>query len=65
MNKSDKVDESDTGKIELIKLEFFMDPDIPAWDSKYSQHFSIFKDGCPEVWIKCLRCGCPSLRLRA
>jgi hypothetical protein len=31
-------------------LEFLMDPDNPA--SKYSQQFAIFKDGCPEDWIK-------------
>jgi hypothetical protein len=27
-----------------------MDPDNPA--SKYSRQFAIFKDGCPEDWIK-------------
>jgi hypothetical protein len=27
-----------------------MHPDNPA--SKYSQQFAIFKDGCPEDWIK-------------
>jgi hypothetical protein len=27
-----------------------MDPDNLA--SKYSRHFFIFKDGCPEEWIK-------------
>jgi hypothetical protein len=26
-----------------------MNPDNPA--SKYSRHFAIFKDGCPEDWI--------------
>jgi hypothetical protein len=30
--------------------EFLMDPDNPA--SKYSRQFTIFKDGCPEEWIK-------------
>ena len=39
-------------KIELIKLEFLMDPANPA--SKYSRQFVIFKDGCPEEWIKWL-----------
>jgi hypothetical protein len=29
-----------------------MDPGNPA--SKYSRHFIIFKDGCPEDWIKWL-----------
>jgi hypothetical protein len=48
----DKVDEPDTNKSEWIKLEFLMDPDNPASGSKYSQQFSIFKDGCPEDWIK-------------
>jgi hypothetical protein len=37
-------------KSEWIKLEFVMDPNNP--DSKYSQHFTIFKDGCLEEWIK-------------
>jgi hypothetical protein len=41
---------SDADKSEWIKLEFLMDPDNPS--SKYSQHFAIFKDGCPEDWIK-------------
>jgi hypothetical protein len=29
-----------------------MDPDNPALGFKYSQHWAIFKDGCPEDWIK-------------
>jgi hypothetical protein len=40
------------GKTELIKLELLMDPVDPA--SKYSRQFVIFKDGCPEEWIKLL-----------
>ena len=39
-------------KTEHIKLEFFMDSGNP--DSKYARHFVIFKDGCPEDWIKWL-----------
>jgi hypothetical protein len=46
----DKVDRTDADKYECIKLEFLMNPDNP--DSKYSQQFDIFKDGCPEDWIK-------------
>jgi hypothetical protein len=29
-----------------------MDPDNPASGSKYSRQFAIFKDECPEDWIK-------------
>jgi hypothetical protein len=46
----DKVDSSDADKSKWIKLELFIDPDNPA--SKFSQHFAIFKDECPEKWIK-------------
>jgi hypothetical protein len=46
----DKIDGHDVDKSEWIKLEFLMDPDNPA--SKYSRQFAIFKDGCPEDWIK-------------
>jgi hypothetical protein len=42
----------DTDKSDGIKLEFLMDPDNPALDSKYSRQFAIFKDGFPENWIK-------------
>jgi hypothetical protein len=45
---------TDTNKAEWIKLEFLMDPDNPALGSKYYRQFAIFKDGCPEDWIKCL-----------
>jgi hypothetical protein len=48
----DKVDGTDTDKSEWIKLEFLMDPDNPASGSKYSRQFAVFKDGCPEDWIK-------------
>jgi hypothetical protein len=40
----DKVDGPDADKSEWIKMEFFIDLDIPA--SKYSRKFDIFKDGC-------------------
>jgi hypothetical protein len=33
-------------------LEFLIEPDNPALDSKYPQKFDIFKDGFPEKWIK-------------
>jgi hypothetical protein len=46
----DKVDGPDADKSEWIKLEFLMDTDNSA--SKYSRKFAIFKDGCPEDWIK-------------
>jgi hypothetical protein len=45
VKKMDKVDGTDAEKSEWIKLEFLMDPDNPALDSKYSQQFAIFKDG--------------------
>jgi hypothetical protein len=43
----DKVDGPDADKSDWIKLEFLMDPDNPALDSKDSRQFVIFKDGCP------------------
>jgi hypothetical protein len=46
----DKVDVTETDKSEWIKLWFLMDPDNLA--SKYSRHFALFKDGCPEESIK-------------
>jgi hypothetical protein len=52
VKKMDKADGSDADKSDWIKLEFLMDPDNSAWGSKYSQQFAIFKDGCPEEWIK-------------
>jgi hypothetical protein len=52
VKKVDKVDGSDADNSEWIKLEFLMDPDNPALDSKYSRQFAIFKDGCPEDLIK-------------
>jgi hypothetical protein len=52
MKNMDKVDGPDADKSEWIKLEFLMDPDNPASGSKYSRQFSIFKDECPEEWIK-------------
>jgi hypothetical protein len=52
LKKVDKVDGPDADKSEWIKLEILMDPDNPAWGSKYSRQFAIFKDGCPEDWIK-------------
>jgi hypothetical protein len=52
VKKMDKVEGSYADKSELIKLEFLMDPDYPAWGSKYSRQFDIFKDGCPKDWIK-------------
>jgi hypothetical protein len=58
VKKMDKVDGTDTDKSEWIKLEFLMDPDNPAWGSKYSRQFAIFKDGCPEDWIKWVMAFC-------
>jgi hypothetical protein len=52
VKKMDKVDGPDTDKSEWINLEFLMDPENQALDSKYSRQFSIFKDGYPEDWIK-------------
>jgi hypothetical protein len=52
VKKMDKMDGSDAYKSEWINLEFLMDPDNPESGSKYSRQFAIFKDGCPEDWIK-------------
>jgi hypothetical protein len=52
VKKMDKVDGPDADKSEWIKLEFLITPDNPALGSKYSRQFAIFKDGCPEDWIK-------------
>jgi hypothetical protein len=52
VKKIDKVFGTDADKSEWIKLKFLMDPGNPALDSKYSRQFAIFKDGCPEDWIK-------------
>jgi hypothetical protein len=52
VKKADKVDGPVVDKSGWIKLEFLMDPDNPASGSKYSRQFAIFKDGCPEDWIK-------------
>ena len=52
VKKVEKADGSEVDKTEHIKLEFFMDLSNPA--SKYARNFVIFKDGCPEGWIKWL-----------
>jgi hypothetical protein len=54
----DKVDGPEVDKSEWIKLEFFMDPDNPASGSNYSRQFAIFKDPCPEKWIKWMMAFC-------
>jgi hypothetical protein len=58
VKKMDKFDGPDMDKSEWIKLEFLMDPDNPAMDSKYCHQFAIFKDGCPEDWIKWVMAFC-------
>jgi hypothetical protein len=58
VKKVDKDDGPDTDKSESIKLEFLMDLDNSALDSKYSQQFAIFKYGCPEEWIKWVMAFC-------
>jgi hypothetical protein len=50
VKKMNKVDGPNADKSEWIKLEFFMNSENLA--SKYAQHFTIFKDGFPEEWIK-------------
>jgi hypothetical protein len=45
VKKMGKVYRSDAEKTELIKLELFMDSDSSDLGSKYSQYFSIIKDG--------------------
>ena len=52
----EKAEGAEVDKTEHIKLEFFMDSSNPA--SKYARHFVIFKDGCPEDWIKWLMAFC-------
>jgi hypothetical protein len=52
VKKMDKIDGDDADKSEWIKLEFLMHPDNSDSGSKYSRQFAIFKDGCPEDWIK-------------
>jgi hypothetical protein len=46
VKKMDKVDGTDADKSEWIKLEFLIDPDNPALDSKYFRQFAIFKGEC-------------------
>jgi hypothetical protein len=46
----EKIDGPGVDKFQWIKFKFLMDPDNTA--SKYSRQFSIFKDRCPEEWIK-------------
>ena len=54
VSKTKKVesDGMETDKTDHIKFDFFVDPENPA--SRYSKEFLIFKDGCPEEWIKWL-----------
>jgi hypothetical protein len=42
----------DKVKPESIRYEFLVDPSNPA--NRFLEEFSIFKDGIPEVHIKCL-----------
>jgi hypothetical protein len=48
----DKVGGPDFHKTELIKFKFLIDLYNPRSSFKYFRHFVIFKDGCPEEWIK-------------
>jgi hypothetical protein len=52
VKKLEKVDGPDADKSEWIKLDFLINPYETASFSKYSRQFAIFKDGCPEEWIK-------------
>jgi hypothetical protein len=45
-----KFDEIDMDKMELIKLEFLMDPDNPY--SKCSRYLAIFKERMDQVLIE-------------
>jgi hypothetical protein len=60
VKKIDKVDGTDADNSEWIKLEFLMDPDNSALDSKYSRQLAVFKDECrvPEEWIKRVMAFC-------
>ena len=50
--KKVESDELEVDKTEYIKFDFFVDPENPAY--RYYKEFLIFKDGCPEKWIKWL-----------
>jgi hypothetical protein len=65
VKKMDKVDGTDADKSEWNKLEVLMDPDNPALGSKYSRQFAIFKNGCPEDWIKWVMAFCEIENLMA
>jgi hypothetical protein len=54
----EKVDRHDAYKTEMTKLEFFVDTDNPALDTKYSHYLTIFKDGFSEKSINCFVCKC-------
>jgi hypothetical protein len=49
INKVNMVNESEFGKGELIKHEFFMDSDNPTYASTYSYHF-VISNGCSEIY---------------
>jgi cytochrome oxidase Cu insertion factor (SCO1/SenC/PrrC family) len=54
VTKVKKVDEDgvEADRTELIKFDFFFDPENPT--SRYSKEYVIFKDGGMEDWIKWL-----------
>jgi hypothetical protein len=55
-SKKVKSELTEADKTELIKFDFFVDPKNSA--TKFSKDFLIFKDGCPEDWIKWLMGYC-------
>jgi hypothetical protein len=50
--KKVETEGAEVDKTEYIKFDFFVDPENPS--SRYSKEFLIFKDSCPEEWIKWL-----------
>jgi hypothetical protein len=50
--KKFETEGAEADKTEYTKFDFFVDPENPA--SCFSKEFLIFKDGCPEEWIKWL-----------
>jgi hypothetical protein len=47
---------ADSDKVESIRFEFLVDPSNPV--SRFSKEFYIFKDGCPEEYIRWLMGYC-------
>jgi hypothetical protein len=55
-SKKAKSELTEADRTELITFDFFVDPENSG--TKFSKEFLIFKDGCPEDWIKWLMGYC-------